>query len=120
MSNSFEFGGYTVPAGKRVLVGCTVAHALEEVYPEPEKFDIERFGGERSERRQPGTYAPFGFGSHRCLGSSLAEAQIAVTMATIVHQTELELIRPQRPLRVRQASSIRPVYKFKLVGRRNQ
>ena len=119
VSNSFEFGGYKVPAGKKVLVGCTVAHAMPEFYPEPEKFDIERFGGERSERRQPGTYAPFGFGSHRCLGSSLAEAQIAMTMATVVRRTELELVKPQRKLRTQQSSSIRPVFKFKVVGRRN-
>ncbi len=118
VSNSFEFGGYKVPAGKKVLVGCTVAHAIPEFYPEPEKFDIERFGGGGRERRQPGTYAPFGFGSHRCLGSSLAEAQIAMTMATVVRETELELVRPQRPLRTQQSSSIRPVIKIRLVGRR--
>lgn len=119
VSNSFEFGGYKVPAGKRILVGCTVAHSMPEYYPEPDKFDIERFGGDRAERRQPGTYAPFGFGSHRCLGSSLAEAQIAMTMATVVREAELELVKPQRRLRIRQSSSIRPVYKFKVVDRRD-
>ncbi|MDE0195204.1 MAG: cytochrome P450 [bacterium] len=118
VSNSFEFGGHTVPAGKRVLVGCTVAHAMQEFYPEPEKFDIERWGEDRAERRQPGTYAPFGFGSHRCQGSSLVEVQIALTMATIVRETELELLRPRRPLKMRQTSAMQPIYKFRLVDRR--
>ena len=118
VSNSFEFGGYTVPAGTKVLVGCTVAHHIPEVFPEPEKFDIERFGKDRAEHRQPGAYAPFGFGSHRCLGSGFAEAQIVLTLATVLRETELVLVRPQRPLRTRQVSSIQPVFKFRLVGRR--
>lgn len=118
VSNSFDFGGYTVPAGKRVLVGCTVAHHMPEHFPEPEKFDIERFGEDRAEHQQPGVYAPFGFGSHRCLGSGFAEAQVALTMATVVREAELVLAKPQRPLRTRQVSSIQPVYKFRLVGPR--
>jgi len=118
VSNSFEFGGYTVPAGKKVLVGFTVAHNLPELFPEPEKFDIERFGEGRAEHRQAGAYAPFGFGSHRCLGSGIAEAQIALTMATVVRETQLVLTRPRRPLRTRQVSTIRPVFTFRLAARR--
>ena len=117
VSNSFEFGGYEVPAGKRVLIGCAAAHHLPELYPEPERFDIERFGKDRAEHRQPGAYAPFGIGSHRCQGAGLAEIQIILTMASVVRNTELELIKPQRPLKTSQISSIRPVFKFKSVAR---
>lgn len=118
VSNSFDFGGYRVPAGKRVLLGFNVAHHLPECFPEPEKFDIGRFAEDRAEHRRPGAYAPFGFGSHRCLGSGFAEVQIVLTMAAIVHETELVLARPQRPLRTRQVATIRPVYRFRLADRR--
>ena len=118
VSNSFEFGGYTVPAGKKVVVGCTVAHHMPEFFPDPDKFDIERFGEDRAEHRQPGAYAPFGVGSHRCLGSGFAEAQVVLTMATIVREAELELVRPHRPLRTQQVSTIQPAFRFRFVGRR--
>jgi cytochrome P450 len=118
VSNSFEFGGYKVPAGKRVLVGFTAAHHLPECFPEPDRFDIGRFAEDRAEHRQPGAYAPFGFGGHRCLGIGFAEVQIVLTMATIVHEMELALMRPNRPLRTRQVTTIRPVYRFRLTERR--
>ena len=69
VANSFEFGGYTVPARANVIIGNTVSHHLPEYFPEPERFDIERYTPERAEHEQPGAFAPFGLGTHRCLAS---------------------------------------------------
>ena len=68
VSNTFEFAGYTIPAGEKVIVATTVPHHLEQYFPEPERFDIERYTPERQEHRQPGVFAPFGAGPHVCLG----------------------------------------------------
>ena len=38
-----DFEGYTVPARSKVIVGNTVAHKLPQYFPNPERFDIERF-----------------------------------------------------------------------------
>lgn len=72
VANSFEFGGYWIPAGTSLWVAMPVAHHLPELYPEPEWFDIDRFLPERREHGQPGAYAPFGFGAHSCLGQGAA------------------------------------------------
>ena len=101
VSNSFDFGGYRVPAGAQLLIGTTVGHHLEEYFPDPEVFDIERYAPGQGQHLQPGVFAPFGVGRHRCLGSGFAEAQIALTMATIVRETELVLDRPGRPLKIK-------------------
>lgn len=118
--NSFEFGGYQVPAGARVIVGTTVTHHLAEHFPEPHRFDIDRYGRERAEHLQPGAYAPFGLGRHRCLGNSLAQLQIAITLATIVREVDLTLDRPDRPLRIKQVPVPHPAgsFRFRVVGRR--
>ena len=63
VSNSFEFGGYRVPANSQILLGTTVGHHLPEYFPEPEYFDIERYTRDRAEHRQPGAFAPFGAGT---------------------------------------------------------
>ncbi|MYC69491.1 MAG: cytochrome P450 [Gemmatimonadetes bacterium] len=122
VANSFEFGGYTVPAGAQVLIGNTVSHHLPEYFPNPERFDIERYTPERAEHRQRGVYAPFGVGTHRCLGSGFAEVQIALTLATIVREAELALHRPNRALKIKQVPNPRPgnSFKFRLVRRRQQ
>ena len=100
VANSFEFEGYRVPAGSQVMLGTTVGHHLPEYFPDPDRFDIERYSRDRTEHLQPGAFAPFGVDRHRCIGSSLAELQIALTLATIVHEADLVLERPERPLTI--------------------
>lgn len=59
-SNSFEAAGYRIPAGARVVCAAGLTHHLEEHFPEPAKFDIDRYLPERAEHRQADAYAPFG------------------------------------------------------------
>ncbi len=60
VSNSFEFAGHTVPAGELVMIGTAVGHGLEENFPRPECFDIDRYTQDQAEHRQRGAYAPSG------------------------------------------------------------
>ena len=85
-----------------------MGHHLPEYFPEPDRFDIERYSPDRSEHLQPGAFAPFGVDRHRCIGSSLAELQIILTLATIVHQADLELERPERPLKIKRSPAAHP------------
>jgi len=62
----------------------TVPHFLEELYPYPIQFDIDRFRVPRNEHRQRGAYAPFGLGDHTCLGAGIAEVQLIVKMAKLL------------------------------------
>ena len=91
VTNAFDLAGYRIEAGDAVLAATTVPHYLPECFPEPERFDIERYTEMRAEHRRPWAYAPFGLGPHRCLGSGFAEVQILVTMATVLREVELAL-----------------------------
>ena len=99
VSNSFEFGGFRVPSGEQIIVGSSVGHQLPECFPEPERFDIERYQRNPPEHRKPGAYIPFGLGRHRCLGSRFAEMQLMLIMATIVREVEFALERPDYRLK---------------------
>ena len=118
-ANSFEFGGYTVPAGSKIIVGNTVAHHLPHCFPDPERFDIDRFLPERAEHGQPGVFAPFGLGTHRCLGSNFAEVQVILTLLTIARHAEIELAPPGYNLKIEQAPTPHPArsFKFRLLRR---
>ncbi|MDE0196672.1 MAG: cytochrome P450, partial [Caldilineaceae bacterium] len=120
VSNSFEFGGYRVPAGTEIMLGTTVGHHLPDYFPEPEQFDIERYSRSRAEHKQPGAFAPFGVGQHRCIGSGLSELQIALTLAAIVRKADLELERPERPLKIKLSPAPHPddSVRMRLVHRR--
>ena len=72
--NTCLVGGYELPLGSRVHIAQTAAHYMEDVFPEPFKFDIDRYLSPRLEHQSPG-YAPYGLGTHRCLGSRWMELQ---------------------------------------------
>ena len=114
VTNAFEFGGYRIPAGEHVIIATTVPHYLPECFPDPERFDIDRYTQERAEHRRPEVYAPFGLGAHRCLGNGFAEVQIAVTMATLLHEVRLVLAPPGYTLKTTQVPLPSPGKSFKI------
>ncbi len=113
VSNSFELGGYRLQAGENVLMAVAVPHYLPRYFPDPERFDIDRYAPPRNEHHQVGVFAPFGLGSHTCLGAGFAEVGIAVTMATLVHEAELTLDPPDYDLTIDPIPIAHPTRAFK-------
>ncbi len=74
-------GGESLPPG--VVVGCSIylAHMNPEVWPEPERFDPDRFLGKRP---SPNTYFPFGGGIRRCIGEAFALYEMRIVLATVL------------------------------------
>ena len=120
VSNSFAFAGHTVAAGSLVMIGTSVGHGLDEYFPQPERFDIDRYTRARAEHRQRGAYAPFGAGSHQCLGSGLVPVQLGITMAAILRELVLQPLGPGFRLRVRSFPTMRPSgFRIRILGRRS-
>jgi cytochrome P450 len=94
----WRLGDYVVPAGTPVAVSIIALHHREDVYPDPHRFDPERFVD-----RKPGTYTwvPFGGGTRRCLGAALAMAEQRVVLSAIARRTDLAAPDPA-PERARQ------------------
>ena len=114
VANSFEFAGYWIPAGTPVWVAMPVSHHLPEIYPDPQRFDIDRFLPERREHGRPGAYAPFGFGPHSCLGQGAAQIQMALIIATVLHRAEIALDPPGYKLKLDSIPVPTPSRSFKV------
>lgn len=93
-TQDFVLAGYQVERGENIIVNNIVTHYLPELFPDPFTFDVDRFSDPRNEHRQRGAYVPFGLGEHTCLGSGIAEIQLMVVTATILHDFELALETP--------------------------
>ena len=94
VARPLTLAGYRLEQGLDVEVAMTVPHFLEEVYPHPMQFDLDRFRAPRNEHRKPGAYAPFGLGDHTCLGAGIAEVQLMVTMAALLSMYTLQFDPP--------------------------
>ena len=111
--NGFEFAGYWIPAGTALLIAMAVTHVCAEHFPEPHRFDIDRYLPERAEHRKPGAYAPFGLGTHRCLGGAFAESQLALNIAAILHRAEVVMHPPDHELQMDYSVIPAPKSRFK-------
>ncbi|MEV5973377.1 cytochrome P450 [Streptomyces sp. NPDC051921] len=64
--------GYTVEAGTDVFVCPYLTHRDPVLWPDPERFDPERFTTAGRRPAHPGSYLPFGIGPRACLGLQFA------------------------------------------------
>ena len=105
--NSCVVKGYELPVGSRVLIAQTAMHYMEEVFPDPFRFDIDRYLPPRNEHHSPG-YAPFGLGTHTCLGSRWMELQLAVNVLMVAHHFKLEVSPADFEFRFNPIPSMKP------------
>ncbi|MFD9679816.1 cytochrome P450 [Rhodococcus sp. NPDC059969] len=73
--------GRFVPAGTYAAVAPHFTHHMSQYWPDPERFDPERFAENRREDKvHRYAWEPFGGGVHKCLGMHFAGAEIKAIM----------------------------------------
>ena len=86
-----EFQNYRIPAGTRLMYSVYLSHRQPEYWPEPSRFDPERFGPEQSRQRVPNSYVPFGGGPRNCIGAAFGLVETKVVLARVLQQFNLTL-----------------------------
>lgn len=114
VGTSFDFAGYRIPAGNPLFVAATVTHRLPECFPDPDRFDPDRYLPERAEHRQRHAYVPFGIGAHHCLGAGFAEVETLLTLAVLLHRADLVMVPPDYELRMSNVPTPRPAKDFRV------
>ncbi len=98
--NSCIMEGFELPVGSRVVIASTAGHYLEENYPDPLKFDIDRHLPERQEHKKHGAFGAWGFGTHACLGARVVEYQMAINLLMVAHYFDLEVLPSSYPIKI--------------------
>ena len=103
-----------LPVGSKVIIAQTASHYMKDVFPDPFKFDIDLYLPPRNEHRSPG-YAPYGLGTHTCLGSRWMELQLAVNGLMVAHYFTLKVSPENFKLRFNPLPSMKPSKKLKFL-----
>ncbi len=105
----WRFGEYVVPERTPIALSIIGVHHREELYPEPMRFNPDRFLDAEGNFVKPGTYTwiPFGGGIRRCLGATLAMAEQRVVLREIARRVDFAVTdAPPERARQRNVTSI--------------
>ena len=96
MLEGFDFGGYHVPEGSMVMASPAIAHRIPEVFPNPNRFEPDRFGpGREEDRKHAAAWISFGGGRHRCMGIVFAQLQLRAIWSHLLRNFDFELLEPR-------------------------
>ena len=84
---TYELGEWVIPQGYSIMVSLCQLHENPEVFPQPERFDPQRFVDAK-----PNTFAwvPFGGGTRRCVGAAFANMEMDIVLRTVLRQFTIQ------------------------------
>jgi cytochrome P450 len=112
--SAFELLGYQFPAGTNVFMPQWIVHRDARYYPNPERFEPERWRELADTRALPKfAYLPFGGGPRVCVGAGLALTEATVVLAAFVQRFRFRLVSDE-PLQLMPSVTLRPKHGIKM------
>lgn len=106
-------GGYFIPAGAMVYISLHATHRLAHIWPEPERFDPDRFAPELEAARPRFAFIPFAAGHRNCIGASVAAVEAKLAVALVAQRYVLDLAPGQR-VEAAPGTTMHPRYGMKM------
>lgn len=85
-----DVAGHRIEAGTLVAVGIYALHRDPAIWPDPERFDPDRFSPENVKGRDRWHFLPFLGGGRPCIGEHFARLETTLALATIVRALRIE------------------------------
>ncbi len=112
----YTFGEYTVPARTIVLVSPFLQHRDARWFPDPERFDPDRWTPEAMQARPKFSYFPFGAGTRICIGEQFAWSEAILMLATLAQRWSAVLV-PGHPIALQPRITLRPKHGVRMTLR---
>ncbi|CAL9280552.1 Pentalenene oxygenase [Streptomyces sp. SudanB25_2051] len=95
-----ELGGHHIPEGAEVAFSLYAMHRDPALYPDPDRFDPDRWLPERRASIDRQSYIPFGAGNRKCIGDAFVWTEATIALATILAQWSLRPVPGHTPREV--------------------
>ncbi|XP_019875047.2 cytochrome P450 4d2-like [Aethina tumida] len=89
LTEPFEIGNITYPTGTILTPFLYAMHMDKNLYPDPYKFDPERFSPDNCAKRHKFAFVPFSAGPRNCIGQRYAIFEMKTTILKILQNFEL-------------------------------
>jgi cytochrome P450 len=103
----YSIGAFDVPERSIVLASQWVTHRDPRYFPDPERFDPERWRPEAKEARPKFSYFPFGGGPRVCIGEGFAWMEGILILAAVARRWRL-LLEPGQSIVPAPGITLRP------------
>ena len=113
----YEVAGVVIPRGALVVVSPLVTQRDARWFPDPERFDPERWTPEAQATRPKFSYFPFGGGTRMCIGDQFAWTEGTLLLATLAQRWRMELAAGQR-VAMKPMITLRTRYGMRMLPRR--
>jgi cytochrome P450 len=104
-----DVGAYRIPRNSIVFLTPFFTQRHPAFWPDPLRFDPDRFTPELAAKRHKFAYFPFGSGPRICIGNNFALMELSLIVATIAQQYRLRLV-PNHPVEPWVTLIMRPRY----------
>jgi cytochrome P450 len=91
-------GPYRIPPGAHFFFSQYIMGRDPQYFPDPLRFDPDRFTPEAKAARPKFTYFPFGGGNRQCIGESFAWMEGVFSIATIAQRWRMSYLGATPPL----------------------
>ncbi|MBN8603459.1 MAG: cytochrome P450 [Planctomycetes bacterium] len=105
LAQPLDLGEFHLPAGHTLALATILAHYNPDNYPEPTKFDPDRF---LQRSYSPFVYMPFGGGHRRCLGAAFATYEMAMVLGVFLSEFHFKLLDSREVRSVRRNVTMGP------------
>ncbi len=113
-----DLGGMRVARGELAVVNILGMHHDPALFPDPARFDPDRFTAEGERRLPKNAFLPFGAGARVCIGNHFALMEGHLALATLAQRVRFELPAAAPEVEMEPLVTLRPRGGMPMIARR--